>query len=176
MSVGESSGSVDLCKSSTSVSQNSNNPNGSGSDISCQDDDENIMDDEDIVDDDALEEPDDDSDFYYDDDIYEDNYSSMQVQFDNVDLPPGVEASLPWLKDIASSDCVAVARVPTESSSKGKVDESKDEVMQKFCQFKQFGTVDSFPDHYYDKEGFSQVIYIENFLSCICTTNFISSI
>ncbi|WJX18183.1 (E3-independent) E2 ubiquitin-conjugating enzyme [Trifolium repens] len=39
--------------------------------------------------------PDYDSD-YYDDDIFEDDYSFMQDQFDNADLPPGVEASLPW--------------------------------------------------------------------------------
>nr|KYP61219.1 putative ubiquitin carrier protein E2 26 [Cajanus cajan] len=119
MNVGESSGSGDLCKTSTSGSLNSNNQIGSNSDVS------------------------------YD-------FSSMQDQLDNADLPPGVEASLPWLKDISSSEskqAVAVAR--TESSSKGKVDEAEDSVMQKFRQFKQFGTVDSFPDHFYDKEGTS---------------------
>lgn len=172
MSVGESSsGGGDLCKSSTSISPNSNNPNGSDSDVSCQDDDD------DLIDDDALEDPDYGSDFYDDDDIYEDEYSLMQDQFDSVDLPPGVEASLPWLKDITSSECKqAVSHVHTESSSKGKVDET-DTVMQKFRQFKQFDTVDSFPDHYYDKEGVSVsealVIYIEKvFLSCICNIYF----
>lgn len=168
MSVGESSGSGDLCKSSTSVSLNSNNPNGSDSDISCQDDNEYL------IDDDADEDPDYGSDFYYNDDIYEDDYLSMQDQFDNVDLPPGVEASLPWLKDIASSECKqAAAHAHTESSTKGKV--TNDTVMQKFQQFKQFDTVDSFPDHHYDKEGVSesQVINIEKpFLICICNTYF----
>jgi ubiquitin-conjugating enzyme E2 O len=61
-----------------------------------------------VIDDDALEDPDYDSD-YYDDDIFEDDYSFMQDQFDNADLPPGVEASLPWLKDIGSSDCKQAA-------------------------------------------------------------------
>ncbi|KAL2343375.1 hypothetical protein Fmac_004660 [Flemingia macrophylla] len=155
MSVGESSGSGDLCKSSTSGSLNSNNQNGSNSDVSCQEDEDMIDDDEDMIEDDA-DEDNDSADFYYNEDIIEDDYSSMQDQFDNVDLPPGVEASLPWLKDISSSEskqAIAIAR--TESSSKGKVDETEDMVMQKFRQFKQFGTVDSFPDHHYDKEGTS---------------------
>ncbi|WJX24164.1 (E3-independent) E2 ubiquitin-conjugating enzyme [Trifolium repens] len=97
-----------------------------------------------VIDDDALEDPDYDSD-YYDDDIFEDDYSFMQDQFDNADLPPGVEASLPWLKDIGSSDCKqAAAHVNPESNSKGQLDESSDTVMQNFRQFKQFDSVDSF--------------------------------
>ncbi|XP_057420242.1 putative ubiquitin-conjugating enzyme E2 38 [Lotus japonicus] len=162
VSVGESSGSGDtgdLCKSSTSGSLNSNNPNGSNFDNSCQDDDEDMVEDDDD-DDDADEDPGYDTDLYYDDeDIFEDDYSNMLDQFDNVDLPPGVEASLPWLKGIASSECksaVAFAHAEAGSSSKGTVDESKDVVMQKFQQFKKFDTVDSFPDHHYDKEGSSE--------------------
>ncbi|KAK2383983.1 putative ubiquitin-conjugating enzyme E2 [Trifolium repens] len=157
MCVGESSGSGgDPCKSLTSTSLDSNNSKGSNSDISCHDDDEDVIDDDDdVIDDDALEDPDYDSD-YYDDDIFEDDYSFMQEQFDNADLPPGVEASLPWLKDIGSSDCKqAVAHVNPESSSKGQLDESSDTVMQNFRQFKQFDTVDSFPDHFYDKKAAS---------------------
>ncbi|KAK7283995.1 hypothetical protein RIF29_13746 [Crotalaria pallida] len=157
MSVGESSGCGVLCKSSTSASPNSNNPGGSNSDISCQDD-------EDMVDNDELEDvPDygsddyfDDDDDYFDDDddIYEDDYSSLMNQFDSVDLPPGVEASVPWLKDIESSDCkkkgIGFARA--ESSSKEKVEETKDDTMERFRQFKQFDTVDDYPDHFYLKE------------------------
>ncbi|XP_027919315.1 putative ubiquitin-conjugating enzyme E2 38 [Vigna unguiculata] len=157
MSVGESSGSGDLCKSSTSGSLNSNNQNGSNSDISCQEDEDMIDDDDaDMIDDDDADE-DADYAFSYNDDIYEDNYSSMQDHFDNVDLPPGVEASLPWLKDISSSDVKQAVTFPrAESSSKGKVDEIDDMVVQKFQQFKQFDTVDSFPEHHYDKEGTSE--------------------
>ncbi|CAK8578322.1 unnamed protein product [Lathyrus sativus] len=153
MSVGESSGSGDPCKSLTSISLSSKNSNGSDSDISCHDDDEDVIDDDD---DDALEDPDYISDYFDDEDIYEDDYSLMQDQFDNVDIPPGVEASVPWLKDIPSSECKpAVVHAHSESSSKEKVDESTDPVMQKFRQFKPFDTVDSFPDHHYDKEGAS---------------------
>jgi len=176
MSVGESSGSGDLCKSSTSGSLNSNNQNGSNSDISCQEDEDMIDDDDaDMIDDDDADE-DADYAFSYNDDIYEDNYSSMQDHFDNVDLPPGVEASLPWLKDISSSDVKQAVTFPrAESSSKGKVDEIDDMVVQKFQQFKQFDTVDSFPEHHYDKEGTSesQVINIVKYfwaIGCIYRT------
>lgn len=168
VSVGESSGSGDLCKSSTSGSLNSNNQNGSNSDISCHDDEDMIDDDADMIDDDGDEDADYDFD-YNDDDIYEDDYSSMQDQLDNVDLPPGVEASLPWLKDISSCECKqAVAFSRTESSSKAKVDETEDIVLQKFRQFKQFDTVDSFPDHHYDKEETkdAQVINIGKLFLC----------
>lgn len=156
MSVGESSGSGDMCKNTTSMSPNSI---GSDSEISFHNDDE------DMIDDDALEDPDDGSDYYDDEEIYEDEYSFLQDQFDNVDLPPGVEASVPWLKDVASSECKrAGSHANSESSSKAEVDESTDAVMQKFRQFKQFDTVDSIPDHYYDKIGASaaetQVIYV----------------
>ena len=156
ISVGESSGSGDMCKNTTSMSLNSI---GSESDISCHNDDE------DMIDDDALEDPDDGSDYYDDEEIYEDEYSFLQDQFDNVDLPPGVEASVPWLKDVASSECKqAGSHANSESSSKAEVNESTDAVMQKFRQFKQFDTVDSIPDHHYDKIAASaaetQVIYV----------------
>jgi len=58
------------------------------------------------------------------------HYLSMQAQFDNVDLPPGVEASFSWLKDpdpstsvTAGTSCTA-AMVPQKlqeiTISKGK--------------------------------------------------------
>lgn len=144
MSVGESSGSGDMCKNTTSMSLNSI---GSDSEISFHNDDE------DMIDDDALEDPDDGSDYYDDEEIYEDEYSFLQDQFDNVDLPPGVEASVPWLKDVECKP--AGSHANSESSSKAEVDESTDAVMQKFRQFKQFDTVDSIPDHHYDKIGAS---------------------
>ncbi|RYR17124.1 hypothetical protein Ahy_B03g061912 isoform B [Arachis hypogaea] len=145
MNVGESSGSGDLCKSSTSGSLNSNNPNGSD-DISGEDD-------EDMIDEGEMDEdPDYGSEVDYDEDYYDDVYSSMQDQFDN--LPTGVEASLPWLKDIGSSECKQVG-ASEGSSSHGKAEAKDDIVMQKYRQFKQFDIVDSFPDHFFDKQGTS---------------------
>lgn len=152
MCVGESSGSGDICKSSMS----SNHPNSPSSDISYL----FMNDDDGDVDEDA----DDAFDFYENDDfMYEDDYASMQNQFDNVDLPPGVEASLPWLKDFdLSVSKQDVASDHTESSSRGKGEETENAVIQKFQQFKQFDMVDSYKDHFYDKEGSTgQVSYIE---------------
>ncbi|MBA0613889.1 hypothetical protein Godav_014246 [Gossypium davidsonii] len=78
-------------KSSTSASINSNNINSSNSDLSYPDDDEDCDDYADDV-----------SDYGDNDDfLYEDDYAIMQSHFDNVDLPPGVEASIPWLKGSA---------------------------------------------------------------------------
>lgn len=95
-------GSVDSAyhlRGSTSGSTNSNNNNGSNSDMSYHDDE--VGND---CDDYADENDCDDLDGYlYYDDEDEDDYSAIQSQFDNVDLPPGVEASLPWLKEPASS-------------------------------------------------------------------------
>lgn len=48
-----------------------------------------------------------DDDFLYEDDF--DDYSIMQSQYDNVDLPPGVEASVPWLKDPSPSENIIAA-------------------------------------------------------------------
>ncbi|GAU44516.1 hypothetical protein TSUD_82220 [Trifolium subterraneum] len=60
------------------------------------------------------------------------------------------------MSDIASSDSKqVVSHVNPESSSKEILDESSDTVMQKFRQFKQFDTVDSIPDHFYEKKSAS---------------------
>ena len=105
-------GSVDSAyhpRGSTSGSTNSNNNNGSNSDMSYHDDE--VGND---CDDYADENDCDDLDGYlYYDDEDEDDYSAIQSQFDNVDLPPGVEASLPWLKEPASSSNM----IPNTSTS-----------------------------------------------------------
>lgn len=106
-------------------------------------------------------------DFYDNDDsIYADDYTSMQDHFDNVELPTGVEATLPWLKDFEThKPKLSVASDHAESSSKGKK-EDEHATIQKFEQFKQFDTVDSFQDHFFDKQGTSdkQVAYIRDLL------------
>ncbi|KAI4357615.1 hypothetical protein L6164_001554 [Bauhinia variegata] len=150
ISIGESSGSGDLCKISMSESSTSNNPNSSNSDLSCQDND-------DLNGDVADEDLDYASDYFDNDDfLYEDDYAIIQEQFDNVDLPPGVEATLPWLKNFESSECNQDKILVCAESSKGKAEEKEDTVMQKFGEFKQFDMVDAFPGHHYDNEGLSQ--------------------
>ncbi|KAK4261744.1 hypothetical protein QN277_004701 [Acacia crassicarpa] len=146
VTVAASSGSGDISKSSMS-SNNANSPN---SGVSYQDENDEMNEEEE-------EEEEDDYayDFYDNDDfIYQDDYTSMQNQFDSVDLPPGVEASLPWLKDFDSNVSKQdVASGHAESSSMGKRKEIEVAVLQTSEQFKQFDTVDSFQDHYYDKQG-----------------------
>jgi ubiquitin-conjugating enzyme E2 O len=60
-------------------------------------------------------------------------------KFDGLDLPPGVEAIVPWLlKD------------PTEEPDKFKsMKEIDDEIAKKYNFFKQFDTVEDFSDHHY---------------------------
>lgn len=171
-------------KGSTS-SLNSDNLNGSNSDPSYQNDN-----DDDPVDEgeEVCDFEDDNDDYMYEDDNDDDDYLSMQAQFDNVDLPPGVEASVSWLNDPAPSantpaststsslsDTVgssskifdpAICKYETaaasssmvlaESSSAGIEQEEKEsDFMIKFQSFKQFDTVDDFSDHHFYGMGFS---------------------
>ncbi|XVE92756.1 hypothetical protein REPUB_Repub01dG0126900 [Reevesia pubescens] len=99
-------------KISTSGSIISNALNSSNSDLSYHDDDEDCDDYADDV-----------SDYGDNDDfLYEDDYSIMQSHFDNVDLPPGVEASIPWLKDPAPignvSPALGASTAPCPAESK----------------------------------------------------------
>ncbi|KAL4361735.1 hypothetical protein GQ457_04G005630 [Hibiscus cannabinus] len=151
-------------KSSTLASINSNNINSSNSDLSYADDDD---------DEDCGDYGDDVSDYGDNDDfLYEDDYSIMQSHFDNVDLPPGVEASIPWLKNSSSTGILppfpgvptapfldeskkametstdsSVLPVESESDCKGGIEENGD--MQRFLSFKHFDVVDDFSDHHY---------------------------
>lgn len=89
---------------STSESLDSGNNNSSNSDLTFhedQNDGDNGMDD---CDDDVSNYDDDDDFMYYDnDDDAECDYLSMQAQFDNVDFPAGVEATVSWLNEPAPS-------------------------------------------------------------------------
>lgn len=149
------------------------------SEISYHDDvNEHDDDDDDMIDDnvDDAFDYDDDGDYMFeslnvDDD--DSDYLSMQAQFDNVDLPPGVEASFSWLndvpsikstpkdsldheipnlpsKDIASSSSSVLPNVTSSSEKDGENEEAK----KKFEQFKLFDIVEDFSDHHYNSAGF----------------------
>ncbi|KAL2937774.1 putative ubiquitin-conjugating enzyme E2 38 [Bienertia sinuspersici] len=151
-------------KSSTSGSNNSVDHNGSTSDLSFQD--EAIEDVEDYVDDDddIVSDCDNNDEFFYDDDD-DDDYLKLQAQFDNVDLPSGVEASVPWLQDPSPSEKplsggTATSLVQGEnncasssskavSSSKVTKEEAMDDVLRKLMYFKQFDMVADCSDHHY---------------------------
>lgn len=173
-----------ISSSITSQSIDMNNIDGSGSDFSYHDD----------------EDGDGDADDYYDYDDYDnfsytDEYAILQSRLDNVHLPPGVEASLPWLKDPSPSatipstknstvsgppstkgtevgSCSSITQADSNSSNQGR--DHDDTVMEKFQSFKQFDMVDDFSDHHYKRAGFfekqvrssySKLLFMPSFLS-----------
>ncbi|XP_009590213.1 putative ubiquitin-conjugating enzyme E2 38 isoform X1 [Nicotiana tabacum] len=100
---------------STSVSLDSGNNNSSNSDLSFHEDQNNGddgMDDGDDVSNYDNDDDDNDYMFYDNDDDDECDYLSMQAQFDNVDLPAGVEATVSWLNEPAPS-----SKAPSQVSS-----------------------------------------------------------
>jgi len=91
-------------------------------------------------------------DYDYDDDYYEgfefetdladsDYNFSLAAKFDNLDLPPGVEANVPWLQKPAPV-------LPSRIQPKTVVEDAID---LKFKAFKQFDTVQGDYDHYFAK-------------------------
>ncbi|KAF3444125.1 hypothetical protein FNV43_RR13815 [Rhamnella rubrinervis] len=161
-------GSIDPMKSSTSDSSDLNDLNGSSSDMLYNDDVDG--------DEDSNDAGDDDDDYLsdYDEFSYNDEYSHLQSQFDNVNLPPGVEASVPWLNDPSTSQNVPATNtliisglpeskrkevascsltVNAGSSCNDKVGNPEDVVMQNYIQFKQFDVVNDFSDHHYFRTG-----------------------
>ncbi|CAO2199720.1 unnamed protein product [Urochloa humidicola] len=81
----------------------------------------------------------------YDEDDYEfdeaDFNQHLADKFDDLDLPPGVEATVPWLQKIAAKE---EAKEPSKSSI-------ADVNANKYNKFKQFDTVQNFSDHHYAK-------------------------
>ncbi|VVA36356.1 PREDICTED: probable ubiquitin-conjugating enzyme [Prunus dulcis] len=165
-SVAGSADSIDLLKISTSGSSNSNVVKTSNG-VSSNDDDDMSIEDDDGDDDNEYDydDNDDNDGFLYDDD----DYMTLQSHFDNVNLPPGVEAPLPWLNDPSPSENLASTKtltisdlppcsstVPSESSSSTKPADSIDDcTIQNSQQFKQFDIVEDFSDHHYSRMGFS---------------------
>ncbi|KAA8523901.1 hypothetical protein F0562_010324 [Nyssa sinensis] len=94
-------GSVDGVQSSkrscASGPHNSINLDGFSSDLSCGDDEY--------------------TDMYYDDLMYDDEYAILQAHFDNIDIPPGVEAPIPWLADPAQNNKKAATASSSTHSS-----------------------------------------------------------
>ncbi|GJN06549.1 hypothetical protein PR202_ga24287 [Eleusine coracana subsp. coracana] len=84
-----------------------------------------------------------DEDEGYDEDEYEfdqaDFNQHLADKFDGMDLPPGVEATVPWLQKIA----------PKEQDDGSSGVNTEDENTKKLNQFKQFDTVQNFSDHHF---------------------------
>ena len=111
-------------------------------------------------------------DYAYDEDEFEDDgYDApliesefkfgLSAKFDNLDVPPGLEASLPWMQKTAIE--IANKTKPTKA-----VD---DKIEEKYKAFKRFDTVDDHSDHYYSKPEKRKVQVVKKvtfFLSCPC--------
>ncbi|KAI0515985.1 hypothetical protein KFK09_008656 [Dendrobium nobile] len=67
-----------------------------------------------------------------------DNNLNLAAQFDELDLPPGVEATVPWLQCDASKMLISKPNLIIE-----------DAIDLKFKAFKQFDTVKDYADHYF---------------------------
>ncbi|MCL7033647.1 hypothetical protein MKW94_023671 [Papaver nudicaule] len=84
---------------------------------------------------------------------YDDEVVALQAKFDAQDLPPGAEASVPWLVEDDKPIDRTRPPVPCSSSTVPKQfltsSEEDDEAIVKFRAFKKFDTVDDFSDHFY---------------------------
>jgi ubiquitin-conjugating enzyme E2 O len=89
-------------------------------------------------------------DYYMEDDCHgydEDGYEfdgagfnqHLADKFYGMDLPPGVEATVPWLQKIA----------PKEEDAGPSHVNTADEYTMKYNQFRQFDTVQNFSDHHF---------------------------
>ncbi|XP_072979261.1 probable ubiquitin-conjugating enzyme E2 26 isoform X1 [Typha angustifolia] len=87
----------------------------------------------------------DDEDYYdYDSELIETDYNSiLAAKFDDLDLPPGVEAMVPWLQDSSSEG-------PSDYKPRAII---QDEIDSKFKLFKQFDIVQDFSDHHFAKKS-----------------------
>uniref|UniRef100_A0A7N0TJH8 E2 ubiquitin-conjugating enzyme n=1 Tax=Kalanchoe fedtschenkoi TaxID=63787 RepID=A0A7N0TJH8_KALFE len=125
-----------------------------------------------------------DNDDYDDDYMYaedDDKYTKMQSQFDNVDLPPGVEISLPWMEAAASKTVQSASssslpsvkehsgattttaqvqkmEVATASSSTlAEAGNPEEAARERYEGFKRFDTVEEFTDHHYTDVGLAKM-------------------
>lgn len=89
-----------------------------------------------MEDDDGDNEEEDESEYEFD---AADFNQQLADKFDDLDLPPGVEATVPWLQKLAAAE-----EEDDMSSLK-----TEDEIDKKYKSFRQFYTVEKFSDHHY---------------------------
>lgn len=112
----------------------------------------------------------DDDEYEYDEDIIDNDCSyGLAAKFDDLDLPPGVEATVPWLQKTAPER----PRSDKDIVLEGDID-------VKLNSFKQFDTVEDYSDHFYAKDIKDlKKVYLSIHLSssiisfCLLYTNFI---
>ena len=170
-------------KSCTSDLMESDNIDCSNSDLSQFDDND---DDDGDGGDDYLSDYDD-----YDDASYADEYALLQSQFDNVDLPPGVEVSLTLLNDPSPSESIQETKtvsdqpenerkegatsfltVDAASSSNSNGEGNSGDDIVETNQFSNFDVVDDISDHHYANSGFVDVKVKFSNENVLCVSHF----
>ena len=76
-------------------------------------------------------------DYEYDEDVIDNCSYGLAAKFDDLDLPPGVEVTVPWLQP--------------ERPRSDKNIVLEEDIDIKFKSFKLFDTVDDYSDHHYAK-------------------------
>ncbi|RWW14899.1 hypothetical protein GW17_00021282 [Ensete ventricosum] len=92
---------------------------------------------------------DDDYDYEYDaEDIDNDSDLNLAAKFDDLDLPTGIELTVPWLE------------VPSTKELRKNKDKMviEDEINVKYRSFKQFDTVQDYEDHYFSRPDLLKTI------------------
>ncbi|KAI5006163.1 hypothetical protein ZWY2020_033406 [Hordeum vulgare] len=126
--------SSDQVGSSTSASVQMSEPELPDTDYVENEEEDYYMDDDD--DDDCDDDNGDDSEYEFDE---ADFNQQLADKFDDLDLPPGVEATVPWLQKLAANE-----------EQDGASDElAEDEITKKYKAFQQFYTVEKFSDHHF---------------------------
>lgn len=104
-----------------------------------------------------------DYEYFKDDDFFEDDYDdfeyentamdidssfNLEAKFDDLDIPTGVEASVPWLQK-----CFGSGSGSTSGSRLKQPKVVNDEIDINYKAFKQFDTVRDYTDHYFMRPG-----------------------
>ncbi|KAF5478650.1 hypothetical protein F2P56_005193 [Juglans regia] len=82
-------------------------------------------------------------------------YSSFYVPFHGLHAPSEEVADIPWVQDSAQNQFDAAADVSSTFTAEAISVRDKDEILRKFCLFKQFDTVEDYSDHHYTGHGSS---------------------
>ena len=108
-------------------------------DYAEKDEEDYYMDDDDV---DCDDDNGDESEYEFDE---ADFNQQLADKFDDLDLPPGVEATVPWLQKIAAQDEQDASEL------------TEDEITKKYKAFTQFYTVENFTDHHYSDKSVGKV-------------------
>ncbi|XP_047966688.1 putative ubiquitin-conjugating enzyme E2 38 [Salvia hispanica] len=97
----------------------------------------------------------------YDGMIYDDN-DHLEAHFDNMELPPGVEAPVPWFRGSPKNDTQIPVKGPSTSTHSGSSLRTGpvkvvDKMVYKFDNFAKFDTVHDHSDHHYSTRKCSEV-------------------